>query len=85
MKVLRRRRRNTETDFESWTKHLDDVRTSPSNTGTDGGPTMAWLLENNTDCDSLAQVQGSLLSHTLKLFSILGLYICIRKLENCIK
>ena len=79
-------RRNTETDFDSWTKHLDDVRTSPaSNTGTDGGPTMAWLLENNTDCDSLAQVQGSLLSHTLKLFSILGLYICIRKLENCIK
>lgn len=84
MKVLRRRR-NTEIDFESLTKHLDEVGTSPTNTVTDGGPTMAWLLENNKDCDSLAQVQGSLLSHTLKLFSILGLYVCIRKLENCIK
>ena len=84
MKVLRRRR-NTEIDFASWTKHLDEARSSKTETGTDGGRMMAWLLENNKDCDSLAQVQGSLLSHTLKLFSILGLYICIRKLENCIK
>ena len=84
MKVFRRRR-NTEIDFESLTKHFDDVRTSSSNGGTDGGSIMAWLLANNKDCDKLTQVQGSLLSDTLKLFSILGLYICIRKLETCIK
>ena len=84
MKVFRRRR-NTEIDFESLTKHFDGVRASSSNGGTDGGSIMAWLLANNKDCDKLTQVQGSLLSDTLKLFSILGLYICIRKLENCIK
>ena len=70
MKVLRRR--NTEIDFESLTKHLSDVRTSSSNSGTDGGSIMTWLLANNKDCDKLTRVQGSLLSDTLKLFSILG-------------
>ena len=85
MKVFRRRRRNTEIDFEDWTKDFDDVRTVSNNSGTDVGSILTWFLANNKDCDQLSQVQGSLVSDTLKLFSILGLYICIRKLENCIK
>ena len=77
-----RRRRNTEIDFASWTKHLDEERASHSNEdGTEDGSILAWLLADNKDC----QVQGSHLSDVLKLVSILGLYICIRKLENCIK
>ena len=82
------RRRNTETDFNSWTKQF--IAQSPAYSLPPGhvpeeGNVIAGFLRNKTDCDTLTQGQGSLLSDALKLVSILGLYVCIRKLETFIK
>ena len=83
LKVLRRR--NTEVDFNSWTKHFVTGSADEDNHVAEDGSIIGWFLRNKTDCDKLSQGQGSLLSDALKLMSILGLYVCIRKIERFIK
>ena len=72
-------------DFNSWTRHVVAGSVDQDDHVTEEGSLIAWLLRNKTDCNKLSQGQGSLLSDALKLMSILGLYVCIRKIERFIK